>query len=68
MTYAYRCSDCGITVEVTHGMKDTPTILCACCDRPMQKLIGKGGGVIFKGSGFHCNDYPKPGQKRKGQK
>jgi putative FmdB family regulatory protein len=67
-SYDYRCVDCDITVEVTHGMKETPVILCACCDRPMQKQIGKGGGVIFRGKGFYAVDYSNDPRIRKGQK
>ena len=23
-------------------------------------MIGAGAGIIFKGTGFYCTDYPKP--------
>jgi len=26
----------------------------------LRRLIGAGAGVIFKGSGFYCNDYKSP--------
>jgi predicted nucleic acid-binding Zn ribbon protein len=34
----------------------------------MQKQIGKGGGVIFRGKGFYAVDYSNDPRIRKGQK
>ena len=40
-------------------MVDKPLKKCPKCKkRSLIRLIGKGGGVIFKGSGFYVNDYP----------
>lgn len=63
-SYDYRCPNCGEIREETHGMNDTPMVMCQKCNRQMQKLIGRGGGVIFKGPGFHCNDYPRQPRKK----
>ena len=27
------------------------------CDGPVKRLLGTGGGIIFKGSGFYQTDY-----------
>ena len=31
-----------------------------CGQLQLERLIGSGACVIFKGSGFYCNDYAKP--------
>ena len=76
-TYEYQCPECGHIQEEIHGMKEKPKIICEECypkakdgDKVpfMQRLISGGGGVIFKGEGFHCNDYSKDERKRKGLK
>jgi len=30
-----------------------------CGERTLRRLIGKGGVLRFKGSGFYSTDYPK---------
>lgn len=57
-TYDYKCEQCGETFEVFHGMQDVSQRNCPKCGSVAQRLIGRGGGVLFKGSGFHANDYP----------
>ena len=66
-TYDYRCPKCGTIREEMHGMMDAPAVMCLSCRIQMQKLIGRGGGIIFKGPGFHATDYPKE-PKRKERK
>ncbi len=57
-TYEYCCSACKKTVEVFHSMTKAPRRKCPHCGRlTLQKLIGIGAGVIFKGSGFYQTDY-----------
>jgi predicted nucleic acid-binding Zn ribbon protein len=34
-----------------------------CKKMKLDRLIGCGAGVIFKGSGFYCNDY-SPNKKK----
>ena len=58
-TYDYQCSKCKKVQERFHGMSESPNVICANCTIVMTRMIGKGSGVHFKGSGFHCNDYPK---------
>ncbi|MBN1127642.1 MAG: hypothetical protein JXA71_01555 [Chitinispirillaceae bacterium] len=58
-TYDYKCSKCGRQFEVVHGMMDVTQRTCPECGSPAEKLISKGGGVLFKGRGFHANDYPR---------
>ncbi len=57
-TYQYQCPKCGL-FEKFQMMKDSPLSKCEKCNSKVVRLIGAGGGVIFKGPGFHCNDYRK---------
>ena len=38
-------------------MSATPIIKCESCNGPCKRLIGKGAGIIFKGSGFYETDF-----------
>ena len=38
-------------------MTDKPVQNCPKCRKSVRRLIGKGGGIIFKGSGFYQTDY-----------
>jgi predicted nucleic acid-binding Zn ribbon protein len=41
-----------------------PITKCPNCGKnTLQRLIGTGGGLIFKGSGFYCTDYRSEGYK-----
>ncbi|MEZ5962576.1 MAG: zinc ribbon domain-containing protein [Planctomycetota bacterium] len=67
-TYAYECSACGHRFEEFQTMTAAPLRKCpACSKQKLQRLIGAGAGVIFKGSGFYETDYKKaaktPGDK-----
>lgn len=57
-TYDYKCSDCGHHFEVFQSMKDEKLKKCPNCGKEtLSRLIGTGGGLIFKGSGFYLTDY-----------
>ncbi|MFZ4620440.1 MAG: FmdB family zinc ribbon protein [Bacteroidota bacterium] len=65
-TYDYKCSDCGHTFEELQSMKEAALVLCPKCGKEtLVRLIGGGGGMIFKGSGFYLTDY-KSGSSGKG--
>ncbi|MBN1603170.1 MAG: hypothetical protein JW915_16295 [Chitinispirillaceae bacterium] len=57
-TYEYKCSSCGKIFEKFQSMTDNALTECPSCNGPVKRIIGTGGGVIFKGAGFHSNDYP----------
>jgi putative FmdB family regulatory protein len=65
--YEYQCSNCGHTLEELQKMSDPPLTKCPSCGKEtLKKLIGTGGGLIFKGSGFYLTDYknkPQSGSK-----
>lgn len=64
-TYEYRCSHCLHEFEETQSIKDSPLVACPKCnlDR-LYRIIGAGGGTIFKGSGFYKTDYKKAGSSK----
>ena len=57
-TYDYECQACGHTFEKFQSITDKPIRKCPVCNKlKVRRLIGTGGGLIFKGSGFYCTDY-----------
>jgi len=56
-TYDYQCDDCGHRFEQFQKMSDAPVRTCPECGGKVNRLIGTGAAVIFKGSGFHSTDY-----------
>ncbi len=58
-TYEYRCLDCKHEFEQFQSMKDDPLKICPECNGSIKRLIGRGAGIIFKGSGFYETDYKK---------
>ena len=57
-TYEYLCSDCGASFEKFQRMSANKVRTCPeCRGKNLKRLIGSGSGIIFKGSGFYCNDY-----------
>jgi len=59
-TYEYLCRNCGHTLEEFQSMTEDPLVHCPKCGRDtLARVMGAGGGVIFKGSGFYLTDYKK---------
>jgi len=57
-TYEYRCRKCNHQFEAFQSMSDDALTTCPNCHkRSLQRLIGAGAGIIFKGSGFYITDY-----------
>ena len=56
-TYEYECKKCNDTFDVFQNMSDKPLKKCPTCGGKVQRLIGTGAGIIFKGSGFYQTDY-----------
>ena len=57
--YDYECQKCGKRFEVFQSMNDAKLTDCPdeACDGGVKRLLGTGGGIIFKGSGFYQTDY-----------
>ena len=57
--YDYVCDSCNYEEEVFQPISEEPLKLtCPDCGAPLRRKIGRGAVLEFKGSGFHCNDYP----------
>ena len=64
-TYEYECQRCGDRFETFQGMNEAPLKRCQKCKGELKRLIGAGGGVIFRGSGFYATDYRSEEYKKK---
>ncbi|MBU6208953.1 MAG: zinc ribbon domain-containing protein [Planctomycetes bacterium] len=57
-TYEYACSACGHEFEEFQSIKADPIRTCPRCGkRKVERKIGIGGAVIFRGGGFYETDY-----------
>ena len=64
-TYEYKCKSCGKSLEVFQSMSDAPKRKCPACGKNMlERLIGTGAAVLFKGSGFYQTDYRSDSYKK----
>ncbi len=63
--YEYKCEKCGRRFEVRHSFRDHPDVKCPTggCDGPVHRVFSPPA-IIFKGSGFHVNDYGRNGAKK----
>jgi putative FmdB family regulatory protein len=64
-TYEYRCKSCKRTFERFQPITAKPVRRCPKCGKAVERLIGTGAGIIFKGSGFYCTDYRSEAYKQK---
>ena len=62
-TYEYKCLKCKKRFEAQQRMSDEPLKKCLHCKGRVERLIGTGAGLIFKGTGFYSTDYRKPEKK-----
>lgn len=64
--YDYKCESCGHIFEVFQKMSDPKLTNCPQegCDGSVRRLLGTGGAVIFKGSGFYQTDYRSESYKK----
>jgi putative FmdB family regulatory protein len=64
-TYDYRCDACGHEFELYQQITAPVKRKCPECGKPrLQRLIGTGAGVIFKGGGFYETDYRSESYKK----
>lgn len=64
-TYEYVCRACEHEFEVFQSMTDAPRRTCpACGKRALERKIGTGAAVLFKGSGFYQTDYRSESYKK----
>lgn len=59
-TYEYECKSCKHRFEIFQSIKASALRQCPECKKlTLQRLIGSGAGIIFKGSGFYETDYKR---------
>lgn len=69
-TYEYECAKCGRIFEHFQSIKSPKLTRCVedGCNGDVSRLLGTGGGIIFKGGGFYETDYRsesyKSGEKK----
>jgi putative FmdB family regulatory protein len=64
-TYQYVCDNCLYEFERFQSIKSRPVRKCPKCGKlSVQRLIGAGAGIIFKGSGFYETDYRSDSYKK----
>ena len=57
-TYDYRCAACGHELEEFQSMREPALKKCPKCKKPkLERQIGSGAGILFKGGGFYQTDY-----------
>lgn len=67
-TYDYRCNACKHEFELFQSMSDKPKRKCPECGKNgLERLIGTGAAVLFKGSGFYQTDYRSESYKKSAQ-
>jgi putative FmdB family regulatory protein len=70
-TYEYVCLKCQAQFDESQRMSDAPLTQCPKDRCPgkkwgkgkVQRGVGGGAGLIFKGSGFYITDYRSSGYK-----
>lgn len=64
-TYDYKCNACDHRFELFQSMKDAPKRKCPECGKnALERLIGTGAAILFKGSGFYETDYRSESYKK----
>jgi len=64
-TYDYVCDGCGHAFELFQSMSDPVKKTCPkCSKKKLRRLIGAGGAIVFKGSGFYKTDYRSESYKK----
>lgn len=57
-TYEYECKSCSHKFDFFQKITDEPLKQCPKCKKlTLERLIGTGSGIIFKGPGFYATDY-----------
>ncbi len=64
-TYEYRCNACDHEFELFQSMSAGVKKKCPECGKlALERLIGIGSAVMFKGSGFYETDYRSDSYKK----
>lgn len=60
-TYLYECQKCDKTFEVEQRITESPLTDCDCGAAGSLKRLIQPTAIVFKGAGFHINDYASSG-------
>lgn len=64
-TYEYRCTACKHEFEEFQSMTAKVLKKCPKCGKnALERLIGTGAALVFKGSGFYQTDYRSDSYKK----
>jgi putative FmdB family regulatory protein len=64
-TYDYVCEACPHEFELFQQMSAPVETVCPECGKEsLRRLVGTGGGILFKGSGFYETDYRSAAYKK----
>jgi putative FmdB family regulatory protein len=64
-TYDYKCNACKKQFDLFQSIMEDPKRKCPYCGKnALERLIGTGGAIIFKGSGFYQTDYRSESYKK----
>jgi putative FmdB family regulatory protein len=64
-TYEYVCRSCKHEFETFQSMTESPKRKCPKCGKSaLERKIGLGAAVLFKGSGFYQTDYRSESYKK----
>lgn len=56
--YDYKCDNCGHFAK-KQRITEPALSQCPICGGPVERLISKNIGVVFKGSGFYTTDHAR---------
>lgn len=60
--YEYQCKKCDKNFEEFHGPHEKIQKKCEECGGELKRVFSPVG-IVFKGSGFHINDYGKSSKR-----
>jgi len=67
-TYEYKCQACGLSFDQFQSINALPLTECPNCRKlQLQRLIGSGVGLLFKGHGFYITDHRSADYKKKAE-
>ncbi len=64
-TYEYECKKCEHRFDKFQKMTEKPLSKCPECGGKVARIIGMGGGIIFKGPGFYTTEYRSENYKKR---
>jgi len=67
-TYEYLCNACGHRFDELQSFSEPILKKCpACKKKKLERLIGTGAAILFKGTGFYQTDYRSDSYKNAAQ-